>query len=328
MDNAFDITFNTTFDIAPTSLPTSPYDLTADITIFDFNTDIAFDTNIAFDIDIAFGITDIAFDIAFIRLTSLHVGKNSIPEKEMREIMAIAVHVDSMKILCEVPFKDKTLDVLDVSGKNLGMEGALVVAEYLDGNGSMTALDISANSIVANACIKAPRKGIKIGELVDGNPVIKEEDSNGEIKILHLNGIRAIARAVSDMGAISVKVYGLKKAQHLNGLTGRITDDLPNGRRVVQLENGEQKSLKPENLEVIGTGIGAVSTVIVNTFPLPIQDIKSKVVLDFSSKELELEDIIIIAALIPSNVSHKPYISLLLSLISLYVTRGHYRCYL
>jgi hypothetical protein len=54
-------------------------------------------------------------------------------------------------------------------------------------------------------------------------------------------------------GAISVKVYGLKNAQHLNGLTGRITVDLPNGRRVVQLENGEQKSLKPENLEVIGT---------------------------------------------------------------------------
>jgi hypothetical protein len=67
---------------------------------------------------------------------------------------------------------------------------------------------------------------------------------------------------------------------------------------------------------------GATSTVIVNMFPLPIQDIKSKAELDFSGKELELEDIIIIAALIPSNVSHSPYISLLLSLISLYVTRG------
>jgi hypothetical protein len=60
------------------------------------------------------------------------------------------------------------------------------------------------------------------------------------------------------MGAISAKVYELKNAQHLNGLAGRITDDLPNGRRVVQLENGEQKSLKPANLEVIGTGNGAL----------------------------------------------------------------------
>jgi hypothetical protein len=49
--------------------------------------------------------------------------------------------------------------------------------------------------------------------------------------------------------------------------------------------------------------MGAISTVIVNTFPLPIQDIKSKAELDFSGKKLKVEDAIIIAALIPSNVS-------------------------
>jgi hypothetical protein len=56
---------------------------------------------------------------------------------------------------------------------------------------------------------------------------------------------------------------------------------------------------------------GAISTVIVNTFPLPIQDIKSKSELDFSGKGLKVEDAIIIAALIPSNVSRtmlcRPY---------------------
>jgi hypothetical protein len=82
-------------------------------------------------------------------LMSLHVGKNGIPEKEMREIIAIAMRMDSMKILCEVPFKDKTLTELDVSGKNLGFEGALVVAEYLDGNGALIKLDISGNDIGA-----------------------------------------------------------------------------------------------------------------------------------------------------------------------------------
>jgi hypothetical protein len=49
--------------------------------------------------------------------------------------------------------------------------------------------------------------------------------------------------------------------------------------------------------------IGPISTVTVNTFPLPIQDIKSKAELDFSGKGLKVEDAIIIAALIPSNVS-------------------------
>jgi hypothetical protein len=57
--------------------------------------------------------------------------------------------MDSMKILCEIPFKDKTLTELDVSGKNLGTEGALVVAEYLDGNRSLIKLDIGRNSIGA-----------------------------------------------------------------------------------------------------------------------------------------------------------------------------------
>jgi hypothetical protein len=52
-------------------------------------------------------------------------------------------------------------------------------------------------------------------------------------------------------------------------------------------------------------GMGAISTVIVNTFPLPIQDIESKAELDFSGKGLKAEDAIIIAALIPSNVSRK-----------------------
>jgi hypothetical protein len=87
-------------------------------------------------------------------LTSLHVGENGIPEKEMRDIMAIAMRMDSMKILCEIPFKDKTVTELAVSGKHLGMEGALVVAEYLDGNGAMMSLNLASN--------KLGTKGVKI----------------------------------------------------------------------------------------------------------------------------------------------------------------------
>jgi hypothetical protein len=82
-------------------------------------------------------------------LTSLHVGENGIPEKEMRKIMAIAMRMESMKILCGVPFKDKTLTELDISGNNLGTEGALVVAEYLDGNRALTSLNLSSNNLEA-----------------------------------------------------------------------------------------------------------------------------------------------------------------------------------
>jgi hypothetical protein len=80
-------------------------------------------------------------------LSSLHVGSNSIPEKEMREIMTIAASKESMKMLCEVPFKDKTITALDVSGEKLGGEGALVVAEYLDGNGAISSVNLLLNTI-------------------------------------------------------------------------------------------------------------------------------------------------------------------------------------
>jgi hypothetical protein len=75
------------------------------------------------------------------------------------------------------------------------------------------------------------------------------------------------------------------------------------------------------------SGNGAISTVIVNMFPLPIQDIKSKAELDFSGKRMKVEDAIIIAAVIglPGNVSRTilPQPCYHLS-ISLSVKRGRY----
>jgi hypothetical protein len=111
-------------------------------------------------------------------LTSLHVGKNDIPEKEMREIMAIAMHMESMKILCGVPFKDKTLTELDVSGNNLGMEGALVITAYLNGNGALTSLDISDNTLCglySNGRGTYNGAGVEaLSDLLKVNSVLKE----------------------------------------------------------------------------------------------------------------------------------------------------------
>ena len=61
--------------------------------------------------------------------------------------MATTMRMESMKTLCGVPFKERTLTELDVSGKNLGTEGALVVAEYLDGNGALSSVNVLSNVI-------------------------------------------------------------------------------------------------------------------------------------------------------------------------------------
>ena len=49
--------------------------------------------------------------------------------------------------------------------------------------------------------------------------------------------------------------------------------------------------------------MGALSTFTLNEFPLPIQDIKTVAKLDFSGKQLKVEEASIIAELIPLNVS-------------------------
>jgi hypothetical protein len=120
------------------------------------------------------------------------------------------------------------------------------------------------------------------------------------------------------MGALSKLIFGGDKYVRDNKYVTPGPATLELGLTEADLSN---KGLQTAGAIIVAAWIshrdkGAISTVVVNKFPLPIQDIKSKAELNFSGKGLEVEDAIIIAALIPSNVSHKPYISLLLSLIS------------
>jgi Ran GTPase-activating protein (RanGAP) involved in mRNA processing and transport len=105
----------------------------------------------------------------------------------MSEIMANAMRMDNLKILCTIPFKDKTITELDLSGKNLGTEGALVVAEYLDGNGALTLLDLSSNRI--GGYFQYYHTSTTGGY---GDYTVTPE------------GPKAIADAIKDMGALSV----------------------------------------------------------------------------------------------------------------------------
>lgn len=80
-------------------------------------------------------------------LENLHIGFNFIPAGEMERIIKICTDKPTMKVLCEVPFKNDNISKLDVRGKNLGTEGALVVSEYLKKTSALTDLNISANMI-------------------------------------------------------------------------------------------------------------------------------------------------------------------------------------
>jgi hypothetical protein len=82
-------------------------------------------------------------------MTSLHIGNNNIPVENTNEIIAIVEAKPAMKVFCAVPFRDKTITKLDVSGQSLGVEGALVIRRYLENNGALTSLDIRNASLNA-----------------------------------------------------------------------------------------------------------------------------------------------------------------------------------
>jgi hypothetical protein len=69
-------------------------------------------------------------------------------------------------------------------------------------------------------------------------------------------------------------------------------------------------------------GNGALSTVTMYKFPLLIQDIKTKIELNFSGKELCSLDAIVIAALLPLNVSGTQFGDPIIADISLSVGKG------
>ena len=76
-------------------------------------------------------------------MTSLHIGNNSIPVEKVNEIIALVEVKPAMKVLCAIPFRDKTITELDVSSQSLGVEGALVIRRYLENSGAMAKFTFS-----------------------------------------------------------------------------------------------------------------------------------------------------------------------------------------
>jgi Leucine-rich repeat (LRR) protein len=190
-------------------------------------------------------------------MTSLHVGGNRIPEKEMRKIMTIA-----MKILCEIPFKDKTLTELDVSGKNLGMEGALVIAEYLDGNRAISSVNILKNHIPveqAKELVAIMQSKEKLATLCGLSGEETELDFSNQN--LRAGDAVLIANDISNMRALVGTIKQLNIARHLNGTTCIVTStQLPDDSlRVIELHSGRQWVISRDNLHLQGKTNGALT---------------------------------------------------------------------
>ena len=63
--------------------------------------------------------------------------------------MKSIIAMNKFDVLCAVPVKEmkaNSITELDLSGKSLGVEGALVLATYMEDNGALSKLDIQNNS--------------------------------------------------------------------------------------------------------------------------------------------------------------------------------------
>jgi hypothetical protein len=139
----------------------------------------------------------------------------------------------------------------------------------------MTALDISSNGMVSKTYIEAPRKGIKVGELVDGNLVTKADvgagPGAGNIKILQLGGIRAIAGAIPNMRALSN--FDISK-NYLCASGAKVLSEALRGNKVMTELNIEDNYLGKASFSHSGlapadmSGVDALADAISNTMAL------------------------------------------------------------
>jgi hypothetical protein len=85
--------------------------------------------------------------------------------------------------------------------------------------GALTSLNLASNSLVSKSeWIK--KADVKVGEILDGNPVVEVHSSATHIKVLQISGMKAVANAIRDMEAISsvnllLNGIGVDQAQNL-----------------------------------------------------------------------------------------------------------------
>jgi hypothetical protein len=223
-----------------------------------------------------------------------------------------------------VPATLGSMTEADFSNKHLGPGDACIISAWIShrDNGTMTKLDISSNDLRAEGG-KALAAGLKgnqvITELnISGNMLGKNSGSGDDTSA----GVIAIADAIPDMGALSeldAACNDMFGQRDRTGITAWAAA-LKASTSITKL-NLNDNVIDTEDAKILAPAIsdmGVLLTIIVHNWsPLPIQDMKTKAELDLSRKSLNHLDAIIIAALLPLNVSAQLYVWLsLLSLIS------------
>jgi hypothetical protein len=79
-------------------------------------------------------------------ISSMNVLKNNIPMEQVKALASVLKEHPTLKSLCGNSGEETELDM---SGKNIGANGAIMLAPEIAGNGALTSLDLSSNNLGA-----------------------------------------------------------------------------------------------------------------------------------------------------------------------------------
>ena len=144
----------------------------------------------------------------------------------MNEIIALVEAKPTMKVLCAVPFRDKTITELDVSGRSLGVEGAVVIRRYLENNGALVSANLLNNKI-------GVEQAQYLATILEEHASLKSLCGNkGDETVLDMSGkmmgadgaIMLAAEIVANGALTSLNISSNRLGEYFNSSRGWISD--------------------------------------------------------------------------------------------------------
>jgi hypothetical protein len=135
-------------------------------------------------------------------ILSVNLLENDIGIDQARALASILKEHPTLKSLCGNT-GDETK--LDMSSKMRGADDAIMLAAEIIGNGALTSLNVSNNSIISDSSNVDKTNELKNGELVEYDgvmcPVSAQWGTGYRVYLMH--GVVALADAIKDMGAMT-----------------------------------------------------------------------------------------------------------------------------
>ena len=149
-------------------------------------------------------------------LVSVNILNNDIGAEQARNFVAILNKHNTLKSLCGNK-GDET--ELDMSGKKMGAEGAIMLAPEIVANGTVTSLDLSSNKLVSLELPEGWSGPNGKGYFCRNHKAIQDDPPEGATRIM--DGIIAIGNAIRQMqrlvtvNLLNNQIEDIEKAQEL-----------------------------------------------------------------------------------------------------------------